>query len=232
MDILFGNADFKILFEWIFKILLCSVLVGSLGYNREKKGMIVGIRTHMVVGMGSLLIQLVSLEYVRKTGATSDIFRLSGQYISGIGFLGAGTILKDDKNVKGLTTAATLFFSACLGIAIGSGLYIASILVTIFLYLFLTDIFHLKKLVAKNKNYRCTIALEIEGRYKDSHKTIKKIITTSGADIFSIQVMQVSNEKSKAILKIDADDETDINDVLNELVTVDKMIKAQIINKG
>lgn len=220
-----------ILLEWIFKIVLCLVLVGSLGYNREKKGMIVGIRTHVVVGLGALLIQLVALEYARiNTGV--DIHRLPAQFLSGIGFLGAGTILKDDKNIKGLTTAGTLFFSACVGIAVGSGLYILSVIITFFLYIFLTDIFRIKKMIAKNKNCRITLALETEGRYKDSHREIKETIANAGADIFSIQVTQVSNEKSKVIFKLNVDDETDVNNILNDLITVDSVIKTQVINRA
>lgn len=223
--------ELKILIEWIVKILLCVCLVGSLGYNREKKGMIVGIRTHVIVGMGALLIQLVSLEYSRKIGSNIDIFRISGQYISGIGFLGAGTILKDDRNIKGLTTAGTLFFSACVGIAIGSGLYLASVMITFFVYLFLTDMFKIKKIIAKNKNHYVTLSIEINGRYKDSHKEIKSTISNAGADIFSIQVAQVSHEKSKVYFKLNIDDETDVNNILNDLSTVDTILKTQVIAK-
>ena len=104
----FKNLDVKIIMEIIFKTVLCVALVGFIGYNREKKGMVVGIRTHVVVGLAGLLIQLTSLEYYRLNGGNNDVFRLAGQYISGIGFLGAGTILKDKRSVKGLTTAASI----------------------------------------------------------------------------------------------------------------------------
>lgn len=220
-----------IFLEWFFKIILCLILVGALGYNREKKGMIVGIRTHVVVGLGALLIQLVSLEYNRMNPGVGDIHRLPAQFLSGIGFLGAGTILKDDKNIKGLTTAGTLFFSACVGIAVGSGLYILSALITFFLYLFLTDIFRIKKLIAKNKNCRITLAIETSGIYKNSHKAIKTTISNIGADIYSIQVTQVSNDKSKVIFKLNVDDEVDINEILNELAAIESVIKTQVIHR-
>ena len=103
-----GSVNIKVILEIIFKTLLCIVLVGAIGYNREKKGMVVGIRTHVLVGMVGLLIQITSLEYYRINGGNNDVFRLAGQYISGIGFLGAGTILKDKRSVKGLTTAASI----------------------------------------------------------------------------------------------------------------------------
>ena len=104
----FSNETFRISAVIMFKIVLCIILTGAIGYNREKKGMVVGIRTHVMVGLVGLLIQITSLEYYRINGGDNDVFRLAGQYISGIGFLGAGTILKDKRSVKGLTTAASI----------------------------------------------------------------------------------------------------------------------------
>ena len=103
-----NSETFKVSAVIIFKIIVCVILVGAIGYNREKKGMVVGIRTHVMVGLVGLLIQITSLEYYRINGGDNDVFRLAGQYISGIGFLGAGTILKDKRSVKGLTTAASI----------------------------------------------------------------------------------------------------------------------------
>ena len=94
---LINSETFKVSIVIIFKIIVCVILVGAIGYNREKKGMVVGIRTHVMVGLVGLLIQITSLEYYRINGGDNDVFRLAGQYISGIGFLGAGTILKDKR---------------------------------------------------------------------------------------------------------------------------------------
>ena len=119
----FSNETFRISAVIMFKIVLCIILTGAIGYNREKKGMVVGIRTHVLVGLVGLLIQITSLEYYRINGGDNDVFRLAGQYISGIGFLGAGTILKDKRSVKGLTTAASICFAARIGRAVGTGIY-------------------------------------------------------------------------------------------------------------
>lgn len=224
--------DIYIFIEWVFKIILCVLLTGALGYNREKKGMIVGIRTHVLVGLGALLIQLVSLEYLRQSNTSGDIFRLPAQFISGIGFLCAGTILKDDKNVRGLTTAGTIFFAACVGIAVGSGLYALAVMVTLSVYLFLTDIFKIKKLIAKSKNCRLTLSIETIGRYKDSHKTIKTVISDSGARIFSIHVEQISNDKSKVTIILNVDDEVDENNLLYDLSAVETIIKSQVLERS
>ena len=88
-----NSETFEVSAVIIFKIIVCVILVGAIGYNREKKGMVVGIRTHVMVGLVGLLIQITSLEYYRINGGDNDVFRLAGQYISGIGFLGARPII-------------------------------------------------------------------------------------------------------------------------------------------
>lgn len=157
------SVSIKVVLEIIFKTFLCVVLVGAIGYNREKKGMVVGIRTHVLVGMVGLLIQITSLEYYRINGGNNDVFRLAGQYISGIGFLGAGTILKDKRSVKGLTTAASICLAACIGLAVGSGVYLGAVIITVVSYIFLTDIFRLKKIMSIKRNSYVFIEVELTG---------------------------------------------------------------------
>ena len=161
-----NSETFKVSIVIIFKIIVCVILVGSIGYNREKKGMVVGIRTHVMVGLVGLLIQITSLEYYRINGGDNDVFRLAGQYISGIGFLGAGTILKDKRSVKGLTTAASICLVAIIGLAVGSGIYLASILVTLVAYAFLNDIFKIKNLITISRNSHAHIEVRISEIYQ------------------------------------------------------------------
>ncbi len=213
----------------LFKVVLCVILVGSIGYNREKKGMVVGIRTHVLVGLVGLLIQLTSLEYYKVNGGTNDVFRLAGQYISGIGFLGAGTILKDKRSVKGLTTAASICLAACIGLAVGSGVYISAIIVTLVAYIFLTDLFRLKKRMAIMRSNITHIEVSIVGDLELSISRIKELIINYGIDISGIEVVQISNEKSKIILKLTLDDEIDVNEILSELISLKEVVKTEII---
>ena len=213
----------------LYKVVLCVILVGSIGYNREKKGMVVGIRTHVLVGLVGLLIQLTSLEYYKVNGGTNDVFRLAGQYISGIGFLGAGTILKDKRSVKGLTTAASICLAACIGLAVGSGVYISAIIVTLVAYIFLTDLFRLKKRMAIMRSNITHIEVSIVGDLELSISRIKELIINYGIDISGIEVVQISNEKSKIILKLTLDDEIDVNEILSELISLKEVVKTEII---
>lgn len=105
----------------------CSAIIG---FDRERKNRPAGLRTHIIVCISSTLIMFVGIKLKDHYLATSpnvDPARLAAQILSGIGFLGAGTILKGKDNVHGLTTAATLWSVACIGVAIGAGFYVEGI---------------------------------------------------------------------------------------------------------
>ena len=224
-----GSVSIKVVLEIIFKTFLCVVLVGAIGYNREKKGMVVGIRTHVLVGMVGLLIQITSLEYYRINGGNNDVFRLAGQYISGIGFLGAGTILKDKRSVKGLTTAASICLAACIGLAVGSGVYLGAVIITIVSYIFLTDIFRLKKIMSIKRNSYVFIEVELTGDTAVSMEKVRNGLKIAGVCIVSIETRKVSIDKAKIILKLNVDDEVDINDILSEITYIDEVSKVEFI---
>ena len=223
------SVSIKVVLEIIFKTFLCVVLVGAIGYNREKKGMVVGIRTHVRVGMVGLLIQITSLEYYRINGGNNDVFRLAGQYISGIGFLGAGTILKDKRSVKGLTTAASICLAACIGLAVGSGVYLGAVIITVVSYIFLTDIFRLKKIMSIKRNSYVFIEVELTGDTAVSMEKVRDGLKIAGVCIVSIETRKVSIDKAKIILKLNVDDEVDINDILSEITYIDEVSKVEFI---
>ncbi len=122
--------------------LLCAMVVGLvIGIEREYTHRPAGMRTHILVALGSCAVmltgQLLFAEY-NQFNATPDPARLAAQVISGVGFLGAGTILREGANVKGLTTAASLWAVACLGITVGAGYYWVAGVGTVFIFLTLT----------------------------------------------------------------------------------------------
>ena len=122
--------------------LACAMLVGIvIGLEREYTHRPAGLRTHILVTLGacvvSILGEMLFLHYAA-LGATPDPARLSAQVITGVGFLGAGTIMKEGVNVKGLTTAASVWAVACLGIAAGFGFYTVALAGMIFTLVTLT----------------------------------------------------------------------------------------------
>lgn len=127
--------------ELILRLFLAALLGGLIGIEREKTNRFAGLRTHMLVCIGSTLIMIVSQygfkESLYENFIVLDPSRVAAQVVSGIGFLGAGTILFLKDKIRGLTTAASLWAVAGVGLAIGGGLYIAAITTTILIFLVL-----------------------------------------------------------------------------------------------
>lgn len=114
------------------RLLLAAFLGAIIGIEREIKKRAAGFRTHIIVSVGACLIMLIGIDgFEELYGKSWDASRLAGQVISGIGFLGAGTILQKKDAVLGLTTAATLWLSAAIGLAVGIGYYEGAIIATI-----------------------------------------------------------------------------------------------------
>lgn len=117
--------------EPILKLIVAFVLSGIVGLEREVSLKPAGLRTHLLVGLGSSLLTTLSLEAF----PGSDSARIATGVIMGVGFLGAGTILKTGQKVVGLTTAATLWVAASIGVAVGAGFYIIACAATGLAYL-------------------------------------------------------------------------------------------------
>ncbi len=122
----------------IFRVMLSLIFGGIIGLERSRKNRPAGFRTYMIVCLSSSLVMMTN-QYIYIHFAGSDPARLGAQVISGIGFLGAGTIIVTSRSqVKGLTTAAGLWASACLGLAIGIGFYWGAIIVAVAVFLIIT----------------------------------------------------------------------------------------------
>jgi len=124
-------------FSLLGRLVLAAVLGGMLGFEREIHGRPAGFRTHLLVALGACLMMVVSeffyLKYNHLTSSGAmriDPGRVAAQIVTGIGFLGAGAIIKDGSAVRGLTTAACLWVAAGIGMAAGMGLYLLAVVVT------------------------------------------------------------------------------------------------------
>lgn len=136
-------------FEIAIQLFMAGTLGGLVGLERERKSWYAGLRTHMLVCIGSTLIMIVSqygFEKIVHTGLiVLDPSRIAAQVVSGIGFLGAGTILFWKNKIKGLTTAASLWAVAAIGLSIGGELYAAAIIATILIVITLALLKPLEK---------------------------------------------------------------------------------------
>lgn len=207
-------------FEIILRLFIAVVIGGIIGYEREFNNMPAGFRTNILVCIGATvvsLIQVVSLNEVSTMVVTHpglqqvlkvDVGRMAAQVISGIGFLGAGAIIHEKGSVKGLTTAASLWTVACIGIAIGMGYYFLSITSTILVVLIL---FFLKKVETKFLLKPGEIKVQIETE-KDTEFNAAKFVI----DYFNINKIKVRN--IEYINNDDSDTEVDILKIIYTII--------------
>lgn len=131
----------------ITKLILSLILGATIGIERRRKGQIAGLRTFALISMGATLAMLISIyipqEYLGlKNG---DPGRIAAQVVSGVGFLGAGAIIQMKGSVRGLTTAAGIWMTACIGLAVGAGMYLISIIATLLIIFILVNIERLEQ---------------------------------------------------------------------------------------
>ncbi len=110
--------------DLVLRLVIAAIMGGLIGYERQRAEKPAGFRTHLLVCVGSALFTIVSLNGF---GMLSDPARVAAGVVVGIGFLGAGTILRGGKGITGLTTAATIWAVAAIGVAVGTGLYLPAI---------------------------------------------------------------------------------------------------------
>ena len=123
--------------EVLLRVVLAGVLGGAIGVEREIREREAGLRTHLLVAVGAALFTLVSaygwhdFHFSNQSGVTYDPTRIAAQIVTGIGFLGAGAIIRQGLSVRGLTTAASLWVVAAIGIASGAGYYSGAVITTV-----------------------------------------------------------------------------------------------------
>ena len=123
--------------EILLRVVLAGMLGGAIGVEREIREREAGLRTHLLVAVGAALFTLVSaygwhdFHFSNASGITYDPTRIAAQVVTGIGFLGAGAIIRQGLSVRGLTTAASLWVVAAIGIAAGAGYYSAAVITTV-----------------------------------------------------------------------------------------------------
>nr|WP_255688265.1 MgtC/SapB family protein [Tepidanaerobacter sp. GT38] len=179
---------------------LSILLGGVIGLERETINKPAGFRTHILVCLGSTIVMLVSLFiFTEFKGLTNvDPGRIPAQVISGIGFLGAGTIIIEGANVKGLTTAASLWTVAAIGLAVGVGFYYGAILATFLILLTLITFNRLEAVLLK-KQYLQPLKLIVE----DQPGQLGKIGLCLGEMNISIRDVKIENiEEGKLLITL------------------------------
>jgi putative Mg2+ transporter-C (MgtC) family protein len=186
--------------DMLIKLSLAVLLGGVVGYEREHRSSPAGLRTHILVCIGAAIVQITAFDFYlnHKGEFNTDPMRLGAQVISGIGFLGAGTIIKEGANIRGLTTAASLWAVACIGLTIGTGLYIEAVAATIFIYASLEGLKRIEKKISKKKrNVYLQVTVENKtGRLSD----IGNVFGFMGIEAVNIESQR---EENKVVIKYD-----------------------------
>lgn len=205
---LWGGNGWGNLLLILLSLLSAVLLAGIIGYEREYHGHAAGLRTHILVATGSAIVMVISI-YGFSFGSyeNRDPARLAAQVVSGIGFLGAGTIIQTGTDVKGLTTATTLWLSMAIGLAAGSGNFILAAVGTILAVGSLTIMRYVEK-IANRKNPNILIVvpadkpvlkdvMAIANRYSISIKDIEtQLITKDGESVLRITMRCVPSSKA------------------------------------
>ena len=185
-DTMFGSYEAGV----AVKLFLASLAGGLIGLEREKHGRPAGLRTHLLVSMASCLMMIVSEAFFLKYGeipGTSvvrlDPGRVAAQIIAGIGFIGAGVILKDGLSVRGLTTAACLWLAAGGGMGFGMGAYFPSVVAAIIGIFSLIFLKRLEPLIKKDRFLHLSVVIEID---KEIYPGLERIFAERGVQISDI----------------------------------------------
>ncbi|MCD6080788.1 MAG: hypothetical protein B6D53_03850 [Candidatus Omnitrophica bacterium 4484_49] len=144
-------------FSALIRLFLAGIFSGLIGLEREVHGRAAGLRTHILVGCGACLIMLTSLYVHAMYGSSADPGRIAAQVVSGIGFLGAGTIIRFRASVRGLTTAASLWAVAGIGLAVGSGLYLPATYTTLLIICVLFLLSEIERRVLRRSLYKLLV---------------------------------------------------------------------------
>lgn len=187
---------------WVGNLVLIALsLIGSalfsgvIGFEREYHGHAAGLRTHLLVSVGSALIMILSIYGFPSTFQNRDPARLAAQVVPGIGFLGAGTIVQTGTDVKGLTTATTLWVVMAIGLACGSGNFVVAALATLLAYICLVMMRKVEKMLAR----RNPIVMIVMPSDKPILKDVILIANRYSISIRETQSELVSYQENSAI---------------------------------
>jgi putative Mg2+ transporter-C (MgtC) family protein len=210
--------------EVILRLIVATAFGGLIGLERESHKRPAGFRTHILVCVGSALIMIISqyafLEFSGKLGY--DPGRIAAQVISGIGFLGAGTILREGSTIKGLTTAASLWVVAGIGLAVGTGFYVSAAVTTglVVIVLVVFDRFE-RRFIASRRD---TLFVHVSDR-PGQLGAIASILGRYGVSIREVDMETLGEESEAAInLSLEVPFSVPKDRLLSEITEVDGVI--------
>lgn len=215
---------------FIWRLLLASLLGGMIGIDREIRSKEAGIRTHFLVALGAALVMIISQhgfnDVINTPGYDLDPARVAAQVVSGIGFIGAGMIIIQQKTVKGLTSAAGIWTTAAIGLTVGGGLYTLSIVAAGLTLL----AFELSLLISKrfgSKMVRLTVATTEENQLQ----VIFKLLQEKNRYLMKYELEQEKKDKViwyRGIYLVRSKTDKEENDLIAQLQAMAKVMVEKV----
>lgn len=212
----------------VLSLLTATFFCGCIGFQREINGHAAGFRTHILIGLGSSLIMILSV-YGLSNGATRDPMRFAAAGVTGIGFLGAGSIIQNGFNVKGLTTAASIWVTMAIGMCCGEGYFVIAILTTIIALLCLT-LFSKFELLASKRNSNVMVVVKEDVPVLSKILDISEKMNITIKDISSSMVRQNGNNYVRVVFKIACLEKEKINNYLSQVSIACNPIEVKILH--
>lgn len=209
--------------EWevILRLFLAVIFGGLIGYERESAHRPAGLRTNILVCLGSALIVSFEAYYHQNTPTVSDHLRMAAQVVTGIGFLGAGTIIQTRSNVRGLTTAATIWVTAAIGMAVGGGFYYGAIASLIFVLISLRSLKTIERHFTIKSGRMVIIMGESKGNFSDK---LNEVFKAKKIPIWDIKISIDMNHVVEATIRTPA--HIDIDLLVADLMKIDGVHKV------
>ncbi|MGY0693983.1 MgtC/SapB family protein [Virgibacillus sp. FSP13] len=206
-DQLFGDHFLLIM----LRVFIALLLSGLIGFEREMKNHSAGFRTHILVGIGSCLMMLLSLygfeAYIDSyENVRFDPTRIPSYVISGIGFLGAGTIIVYGGTIRGLTTAASIWAVAGLGLVVGIGMYATAVFTTLVILLSLIFLNNFERLFTRG---RSSMLIEIVALPDLQISNIVSVMESYHVTIKKVEIVKVENDLRSIFIKVHQDSDLD-----------------------
>ncbi|MBQ8689541.1 MAG: MgtC/SapB family protein [Clostridia bacterium] len=210
------------------RLALALIVGGIIGLERGKQGRAAGMRTHILVSIGSALTAMIGFYLYDTLGVATDPMRIAAQVISGIGFLGVGTILiKGRFQITGLTTAAGLWATAAIGLALGAGFYTGALITFIFIVVTITILHRLEYRITKRYN-RFGIYMEItsDSMVREAIDALQNAYSVSDIQITPPRSGKSENVGIEANVHIHGSERITPDDVARELEKLEYVVFA------
>ena len=211
-------------------IILSVILCGMVGLEREKRGRSAGLRTHLLVGVGSAIIMIISI-YGFPAGYSRDVARLAAQVVTGVGFLGAGAIIHNNGGIKGLTTASTIWLVMAIGLACGSMNFVLAIGATIVVMIILV-IFRKTERIVTRSNPQFVLLAKSDVPAMTYVLAVAKEHNLTVGDVNTQIVKDGDSSCIELVFKLSSEEkgELPINQIVQELQERTNAVSIQVLN--